>query len=141
MDIQIAMYRSRIGNFSTSNHLSYIPDRTKKTYKSRTETVYNFRRFTLFMILVLIISKLSRFNIGSQKVPQHPNINPFGTIAEATDPVSFFILGGQASVSFPPSLHLDHHGVGVHSAATNTMLQGAQAGDLDIGWIVVALPL
>ena len=95
MDIQIAMYRSRIGNFSTSNHLSYIPDRTKKTYKSRTETVYNFRRFTLFMILVLIISKLSRFNIGSQKVPQHPNINPFGTIAEATDPVSFFILGGQ----------------------------------------------
>ena len=55
MDIQIAMYRSRIGNFSTSNHLSYIPDRTKKTYKSRTETVYNFRRFTLFMILVLII--------------------------------------------------------------------------------------
>ena len=56
-------------------------------------------------------------------------------------PVSFFILGGQVSLPLPPTqlVHLYH--VPVHSELGGTLLEGRGAGDLDIGWIVLALPL
>ena len=53
--------------------------------------------------------------------------------------MTFFILGGQVSPASFPVLHLSYHDVlAVHSAAT---LQGVQAGHLDRGWIVTAIPL
>ena len=138
MDVHIATYRSRIGSFRTSGHFSYIPEVTRKeTYKSSTRTIYNFRRIFLFMVLAIsIISKLENV---IQVEQQETNINSVASIATSSDPVSFFILGRQESAPLYPALHLSFHDVlAVHSAAT---VQGVQAGHLDRGWIVVAIPL
>ena len=138
MDIHIATYRSRIGSFRTSGNFSYISER-KQTYKSRnssTRTFYNFRRIAVFIALVIsIVSRLENV----MQIEQQVQSSYGGPIAIATDPVSFFILGGQDSAPPFPNLHLSFHDVlAVHSAAT---LQGVQAGHLDRGWIVAAIPL
>ena len=68
-----------------------------------------------------------------------PHFNSIGSLAKATEPVNFFILGGQVSAFFFPAMHLSFRDVlAVHSAAT---VQGVQAGHLDRGWIVTATPL
>ena len=101
--------------------------------------VLNLRK--LFLCMVLLISIISRTETIFKTEPQErtPEINSFNLIATATDPVSFFILGGQFSATFFPILHLSYLDVpGVHSAAT---LHGVQVGHLDRGWVVTALPL
>ena len=138
MEVNIATYRSRIGSCNTAGHLSYISTR-KQSYNSRPRTFYKFRR--LVLCIVLLISILSRTETIVKTEPQNtnPEFNSFNFIATATDPVSFFILSGQFSATFFPVLHLSYLDVpGVHSAAT---LHGVQAGHLDRGWVVTALPL
>ena len=78
-----------------------------------------------------------------QEVEQDTPVNNFGSLAQSSDPVSFFVLGGQDCIPPPmyscPTLHLSFYDVlAVHSAAT---LQGSQAGHLERGWIVAAIPL
>ena len=89
--------------------------------------------------MVLAISIISKLENVIQVEQQDTKINSVGSIATSSDPVSFFILGRQESAPLYPALHLSLHDVlAVHSAAT---VQGVQAGHLDRGWIVVAIPL
>ena len=141
MDIHIAAFRNRIGTFNSSSqsHLSYLPENLRKQCKkSSSKTVYNFRRLTVCMIL--IISILSRIETQPRKLQDSSQTDNFvGPQAKSSTPISFIVLGGQVAASFFPANHLSYHDIlAVHSAAT---LQGVQAGHLDRGWIVVALPL
>ena len=139
MDVHSKAYRSRIGSFNTGRHISFIPEnRRQKSYNSNTRTIYNFRRLALCMVLICsILSRLE--DIPRTVQDSRQNDNTVGSLARSTLPVSFFILGGQVSASFFPIHHLSYQDVlAVHSAAT---LQGVQAGHLDRGWIVAALPL
>ena len=139
--LNIATYRSRIGGFNNSKFISYIPDKTRKrTYKSKTRTVfYNLRKF--ITCLILLISILSRIenDLQVEGDENQQESNTFDCLARATDPVYFFILGGQVSACFFPALHLSFYDVlGVHSAAT---VRGVQAVHLERGLIVAAKPL
>ena len=143
MDIHIAAFRSRIGSFNTSGHIGYIQEYSRKqSYKSRTRstrTINSFRK--LFIYIVLVISIISRIETFPEKEKQDfdQHFKYIGPLATATLPVSFFIIGGQVSVSYFPVNHLSYLDVvGVHSAAT---LQGVQAVHLDRGWVVTAVPL
>ena len=139
MDISIETYRNRIGHFYTSKHNSYLPEKSRKqSYKSSTKTAHKFRR--LVFILVLILSLISRLEDPPVKTPDPVlNLQFRGSLASSTPPVSFFVLGGQDSVTLFPTHHLSFYDVlAVHSAAT---LLGAQAGPQEKGWIVAALPL
>ena len=140
MEVNIATYRSRIGSFNTAGHFSYIPDKTSnQSYKSRPRTIYNLRKLVLCMVLLISIISRTETILKTEHQESSPEINSFNLIATATDPVSFFILGGQFSATFFPVLHLSYFDVpGVHSAAT---VHGVQAGHLDRGWVVIALPL
>jgi hypothetical protein len=139
MEVNISTYRSRIGSF-TAGHLSYIPARTRKqSYNSSPRTIYNFRRLLLCMVLLISIISRTETILQAELQDTTPEFNYFNFLATATDPVSFFILGGQFSATFFPVLHLSYLDVpGVHSAAT---LHGVQVGHLDRGWVVTALPL
>ena len=142
MDIHIAAYRNRIGNFNSSSHISYIPDISRKqsyksrknSYKSRTSSIYKFGKLTICMLI--IISLLSRIEVLPRKI-QDPSkeVNYVGPLSKSTSPISFIIFGGQVSASHFPINHLSFHDIpAVHSAAT---LQGVQAGHLVRGWIVL----
>ena len=135
MDIHIAAFRSRIGSFNPSKHISYIPEYSRKqSYKSRkssSRNIFNFRK--LFICMILIVSILARMKTFPEEETQDSNqhFKYIGPLATATLPVSFFVTGGQVSVSYFPVNHLSYMDVvGVHSAAT---LQGVQAVHLDRG--------
>ena len=66
MDINIEAYRSRIGSFISSNHISYIPENSRRqSCKQSTKTIYDFRK--LITYLVLIISILSTLQVLPRK--------------------------------------------------------------------------
>ena len=141
MDISIANYRNRIGNFNQAGHFSYIPEKNRKqSYKTSSRNNYNYRK--LFTFIVLLISIISKLDLVLEEKNQglDPHFEYIGTLATATLPACFFIVGGQVPSSFFPVNHLSYHDVvGVHSAAT---LQGVQVGavHLDRGLIVAAAP-
>ena len=92
-------------------------------------------------LLISISTKLELISKETEK-QQDLNLNSkyIGTLATATLPTWFFILGGQVPPSSSPINHLSYHDVlGVHSAAT---LQGVHDGAVQLtrGWIVKAVP-
>ena len=139
MEVTITAYRNRIGSFNTAGRFIYKPtDTRKKSYKSSTRYIYNFRKLALQVILIISITSNSP-TVLQNEVQDSKIYYNYSSIATATPPVSFFILGSQDSAAFFPVFHLSYHDVlGVHSAAT---LQGVQAVPLDRGWIVAAVPL
>ena len=108
MDISIEAFRNRIGTFNSTGHFSYLPER-KQSSKSSTATIYNFRKLSI--CLVLMISIISRIENLPKFEPQEQNSKSdyFGSLSTATDPVNFLIFGGQVSACLFPALHLSYH--------------------------------
>ena len=140
MDVSIAVYRNIIGSFNSAKQISYIPEYRRIHFnKSSTRTIFNFRKLFIWMVLVIsIVSRLKNIQdeVQEDSTQQFDNI---GSLAKATEPIQFFVIGGQVSALFFPAMHLSFHDVlAVHSAAT---LRGVQAGHLDRGLIVAAAPI
>ena len=106
MDVNIATYRRRIGGFNTSKQISYIPVKTRKrAYNSNTGTIfYNLRKLITCMSLLLSILSRIESDLQLEEENNQQDTTTFGCLSKATDPVNFFILGGQ--VCFFPALHL-----------------------------------
>ena len=102
MDVSISLYRNRIGSFNSAKQISYIPEyRRNHSNKSSTRTIFNFRK--LFICMVLILSIITRFENIQEDEAQEDSTqqsNCIGSLAKATDPIHFFIIGGQVSALF-----------------------------------------
>ena len=94
----------------------------------------------LLSTIVSTLGMVSKLEIQENKTQDLPRkFNSPGSLATGTDPVNYFILGGQVSASCSPALYFSFQDVlAVHSAAT---LRGVQAGHHERGFIVSALPL
>ena len=136
MDINVETYRSRIGIFNLSRHISCRSDNHRKqTFNSRTRTFSGIRIFRILSLgLILALSwKLDNNELHSYQQKSTGNI---WSLASASKPFSFFVLGGQVSSRFSPALHLSIYDVlAVHSAAT---VGGVQGVLLDRGFIITA---
>ena len=145
MEVNIATYRSRIGNFNTCGNNKLRPTSTKiEPSRSSTKSFSIFGR--LILISILTTSITSKIETNLQNTLSKPNYQDFNTqysnfrsLATASHPIDFFILGGQVSSPLFDRLHLSYYDMPcVFSAAT---LGGVQAGHLDRGLLVTAVPL
>ena len=135
MGISIETYRCRIGTFDVSRHFSCKFDNNRKqTFKSRTGTYNGIRRIFRILLLGLILSSSWEFDNKEFWKNQQKYTSNIWSVATASKPASFLVLGGQVSPSFSPILHLSIYDIlAVHSAATVGRTQGVH---LDKGFIV-----
>ena len=136
MNINVVTYRSRIGIFNVSRHISCrFDNHRKQTLSSRTRNISGFRIFRI-VSLGLILAWCWEFDNEELQSSQEKFNGNIWSLSSASKPVSFFVLGGQVPPRFSPALHLSFCDIlAVHSAAT---LGGVQGVHLDRGFIVTA---
>ena len=92
--------------------------------------------------MILVSSIVSTLEIIPKSIIQdkpESRLDYSGSLAMGTDPVNYFVLGGQVSAGSFPTMHLSFQDIlAVNSAAT---VRGASAGQPDKGLIVAAIPL
>ena len=119
MDVNLAVYRNRIGLFNYSRQLeNRVPQNfTVQTYKRRKRPTSKSRKLTILcIVLISTIIPSSNLIKNSKKVYKNsseeylPLKNSVNTVAKASDPVMSNSFVGQAALPFC-TLHLSFHGV------------------------------
>ena len=138
MDVNIATYRSRIGNFYTSGIFNFLPGTIEQTDRTKSRPSHKIRIFIL--CLVLLTSTVSKPTNPIKLEPHKPfpKFNSVNSWSSGTKPLYSIRLGGQFLAKLCPVLHLCCLDVPSVLAAS---VHGVQAGTLDKGCIISAHPL
>ena len=134
MYLNLETFRNRIGIYS---RLYFKPVKPRKqSYKPSTRSLLRIRTLKfIFLISWILLHRESFLHDEDQQYQQYQ----FGSLASASKPVHFFILGGQVSTCLSQDLLFSMYDVlAVHSAAT---VAGVQGVHLDRGIMVIAVPL